>query len=144
MEEVKARYKLMQQALLTLHQGLEQLEKFKDKNKEIHTLMRDGVVQRFEYCTDSFWKFLKLYLENVKTASIALPSPREILKLAFHHDIIDNHEYKILLDCVSDRNLTSHTYNEELAEAIYTHIPLYFFTMQKMINRLNIDEDKRN
>ena len=57
MEKIKERYDLMQKALLTLQKGLSQLEDCKEKNQRVYALMRDGIVQRFEYSIDSFWKF---------------------------------------------------------------------------------------
>lgn len=107
MEIVRLRHAAMRQALLTLAEGLEELEiQIPSKSKK---LMRDGVIQRFEYCIDSFWKFFKVYLETVQKISIESPSPRVILRLALDVKLITDNECLTLLDCVAERNLTSHT-----------------------------------
>lgn len=145
MEIVKLRHTAMQRALLTLGEGLEELE---DKEfftqtgsdtPKIYKLMRDGVIQRFEYCIDTFWKFFKVYLETAQEIPIESSTPRAILRLALSAQLMSDEECSILLDCIADRNLTSHTYNEETAEKIQTHIPLYYRTMKVVVERLSID-----
>lgn len=135
MEIVILRYKSLAQALLTLTEGLAELETVSSKAKE-YSLMRDGVIQRFEYSIDSFWKFIKIYLEMIQKVSVEASSPRAILKLALASRLIDEAEYDILLDSVADRNMTSHTYNEEMAEKIQMHIPKYYMTMKAVIERV--------
>ena len=136
MEAVKLKRMAMQQALLTFQKSLALLEQSQEKDQEVCKLMRDGMIQRFEYSIDNFWKFLKIYLEIIKQIPIELPSPREILKLALNRVLITDDEYKILILAISDRNLTSHTYNEALAEEIQEHLLSYYLTMQAIIDRL--------
>lgn len=38
---------------------------------------------------------------------------------------------------LKDRNLTSHTYNEDLADEIFGRIQLYLPTLRKTFNKLN-------
>ena len=100
--------------------------------------MRDGIIQRFEYSIDSFWKFLKIYLETDRGMAIEPSSPRSVLRVSLTHQLVTQEEFKILEDCVSDRNLTSHTYNEKIAEEIYAHIPRYYRTMKAVIDRVSM------
>ncbi len=139
MEIVKLRYETMQKALLTLQKGLEVLKNIqKREDSEEYIIMRDGLIQRFEYCIDSFWKFIKLYLEVVKGTSVETTRPKEILKLALD-DVIALEEYQVLIDAILERNLTSHSYNENLAIEIQDHIPAYFSAMKNIIDRIKID-----
>jgi glucan phosphorylase len=62
--------------------------------------------------------------------------------LALDSKLITGDECEALLDSVSERNLTSHTYNEETAERIQQHIPFYYGTMKAIIDRLKIDDTK--
>lgn len=139
MEKIKLRYEAMQQSLRSLEKALVILEKSTEKDFEINKLMRDGTIQRFEYSIDGFWKFLKIYFEMNFKIAIESPSPKTILKLALDMQLISDHECMILLDAVSDRNLTSHTYDEDLADNMEQHIELYFITMKTIIERLGIE-----
>lgn len=68
MEIIKLRHESLKKALLSLHVGLQRFSKAQHEyDLEDYLLMRDGFIQRFEYCTDTFWKFIKLYLEVYKT-----------------------------------------------------------------------------
>lgn len=136
MEALKLKSLAMQQALLTFQKSFVTIEQSQEKDPDVHKLMRDGMIQRFEYCIDNFWKFLKIYLETVKKISITLPSPREILRLALDSILITDDEHIILIRAISARNLTSHTYNEELAAEIQKNLLSYYITMQAILNRL--------
>lgn len=138
MEIVLLRYIALEQALSTLKDGLTEIENNSSESPKTLMLMRDGVMQRFEYCTDSLWKFLKLYLENVQKVSIESSSPRSILRKALITNLITDDEYAILMESVSQRNLTSHTYNEKIAEEIRKHIPTYYKAMHTVISRLSV------
>jgi len=74
---------------------------------------RGGLIQFFEVAFELSWKTLKDYLE---AGGYQLNSPREVLKQAFQSEIIrDGH---VWIDALDDRNLTTHTYNEETAKKI--------------------------
>jgi len=83
-------------------------------------LIRDGTIQRFEFSFELVWKTLKLYLER---QGHEFGGPRATLKIAFAEGLITTpEEADIWLKMLEDRNLTSHTYNQALAERIYRHI----------------------
>lgn len=130
--EIMLRYQALKKALITLRDGVDELESASNASR----LMKDGLIQRFEYSIDSFWKFLKLYLENVQKVSVDSAAPRAILRLAVTANLINDLEYEILFDCVTDRNMTSHAYNQETAEEVLSHIPLYYETMKMVVDRL--------
>jgi nucleotidyltransferase substrate binding protein (TIGR01987 family) len=137
METVVLRREALQRALLTLEEGIKGLDGLVPDKSLLYRLMRDGLIQRFEYCIDSFWKFSKLYLENIQQLPIEIASPRVILRLMLDFKLITKDECRVLLACVADRNLTSHTYNETTADKIHHHIPLYHATMKTVVERLN-------
>ena len=138
MEELNLRYKAIQQALFTLKEGLDEVEMPIVDRPKAYKLMRDGVTQRFEYCIDLFWKFFKLYCDVVSKISIESPSPNKIVRLLLNLRFISDQESNILFMCVTERNLTSHTYDEKTAEKIHEHIPLYYVTMKSIVDRLDI------
>ncbi|MEO7297464.1 MAG: nucleotidyltransferase substrate binding protein [Verrucomicrobiota bacterium] len=83
-------------------------------------LVRDGTIQRFEFSFELVWKTLKLFLER---QGHEFGGPRSTLKKAFAEGLISTtEEADIWLQMLEDRNLTSHTYNQALAEKIYRNI----------------------
>lgn len=104
--------------------------------KEEIDFIRDSTIQRFEYSIDTFWKYLKVYLIDIQSLNIESASAREILKISFQSNFISDHEYKILDSAIISRNLTSHAYNEQLANQICQKIPEYYLVMRTITNKL--------
>ena len=95
-------------------------------------LDRDGVIQRFEFSVELFWKTLKKVLEYNK---VECYSPRDCVKKAFRYGMIDDDE--IVLDMLEDRNRSSHIYDEEEATRIFERISkVYVNVLEKMIEEL--------
>jgi nucleotidyltransferase substrate binding protein (TIGR01987 family) len=83
-------------------------------------LVRDAVIQRFEFTFELVWKSLKLYLER---QGLDCGGPRSTLKKAFTEGLIPSpDEADVWLRVLEDRNLTSHAYDEALATRIYRHV----------------------
>jgi len=95
-------------------------------------LDRDGVIQRFEFSVELFWKTLKKVLEYNK---VECYSPRDCVKKAFRYGMIDDDE--IVLDMLEDRNRSFHIYDEEEAVKIFERISkVYVNVLEKMIEEL--------
>jgi nucleotidyltransferase substrate binding protein (TIGR01987 family) len=94
----------------------------KYSQKEINNeLERAGVIQFFEMTFELAWKVLKDYLES---QGFIVKSPRETIKRAFQIDLInDGH---IWLDALAKRNLTTHTYDDALAEKLLQDITNFY------------------
>ena len=84
------------------------------------TVERDAVIQRFEYTFEAFWKAGKLFLREIEGLEIG--SPKGVIRGFFQIGIFTEDQTALALDMVDDRNLTSHAYNEDLAEQIYKQI----------------------
>lgn len=83
-------------------------------------ILRDAVIQRFEFWFELVWKTLKLYLER---QGHECGGPRQTLKRAFTEGLISTpEEGDVWLQMLEDRNLTTHAYDQELAIRIYQHI----------------------
>jgi nucleotidyltransferase substrate binding protein (TIGR01987 family) len=83
-------------------------------------LVRDATIQRFEFTFELVWKTLKLYLER---QGYECGGPRPTLKKAFSEKLIPTpEEADIWLQMLDDRNLTTHAYDEALANRIYENI----------------------
>lgn len=83
-------------------------------------IVRDAVLQRFEFSFELVWKTLKLFLER---QGHECGGPRPTLKMAFAEGIIPTaEEADVWLQMIEDRNLTSHAYDEALALGIYQNV----------------------
>lgn len=97
-------------------------------------IVRDATIQRFEYSFEIFWKFLKEYL-RVKEGIIC-NSPKSCFREAFNVKLLTEDETVSALEMTDDRNLTAHTYHEEVAEEIYKKIKDYYALMDKLCQNL--------
>lgn len=106
----------------------------KYSNQEITTeLERAGIIQFFEMTFELAWKVLKDYLES---EGYMVKSPRETVKQAFQIGLIDNGH--IWIDALSNRNLTTHIYDEELATKMTSEIlNAYLPELDKLYNKLS-------
>ena len=106
----------------------------KYSNQEITTeLERAGIIQFFEMTFELAWKVLKDYLES---EGYMVKSPRETVKQAFQIGLIDNGH--IWIDALSNRNLTTHTYDEKLATKMTSErLNAYLPELDKLYNKLS-------
>ena len=96
-------------------------------------LVRDAVIQRFEFTFELAWKSLKLYLER---QGLDCGGPRSTLKKAYTEGLIDSsEEADVWLQALEDRNLTSHAYDEALATRIYRHVAEEYVTLLEEMAR---------
>jgi nucleotidyltransferase substrate binding protein (TIGR01987 family) len=95
--------------------ALLQLERAGSQPK--NEFLRDSVVHRFELTHELAWKMLKLRLEQ---EDVFASTPRETLQTSLEAGFID--DGNAWSDLQKMRNLTSHTYNEELAEEVYSFV----------------------
>ena len=88
-----------------------------------HPVLLDGTIQRFEFTVELAWKLIKQYLENEKFGEFN--SPKSVIKEAYKIGLIQNGEK--WLEMLDDRNLTSHTYDENVAKEIYRNIQTQYY-----------------
>jgi len=90
-------------------------------------LQKAGIIQFFEMSFELAWKLVKDFLEAQGFQDVT--SPRAALKKGFEIGLItDGHAWMKLLE---DRNLTSHTYDEEKATEIAILIQNKYFPILK-------------
>ncbi len=104
-----------------LNNALNQLESVVQEPVQNNRIQIDATIHRFEFCIELFWKSLKkkLFLEH----KIEANSPKLVLQHAYALKLIDNE--KMWISMLDDRNLTSHTYKQALADEIYERIKKY-------------------
>ena len=112
MERVKERLDEAFQALSTF-------EKIADFAKPTD-VERDAAIQRFEYTFEMTWKAAQSYLADQGMMEIS--SPKNVIRASFKMEMFDEETAEKIIRMVNDRNLTVHTYKEEFAIQLYSHV----------------------
>lgn len=113
-----------------LSNALQRLEEILEEPEDPKRASIDASIQRFEFCIELFWKALKRLLDDLGKPTTY---PKEILQEAYQGNLIDNEQ--LWLAMLKDRNQTSHTYEEELANQVYHNIKKYHpFMKQEYVN----------
>ena len=112
MDKLHEKYDRFTAAVARLREALDDYKKFPLDS------VRDGTIQRFEFCTELAWKTMREYLLDQGYTNIN--SPKEVIKQAFAFGMID--DQKAWVELLNDRNLTSHVYDEATAAAIFARI----------------------
>lgn len=127
MDKFLEKYSKLKQAVKKLNESIIEFNQTKSLS------VRDGAIQRFEFCTELAWKTMREKLLNEGFTEIN--SPKAVMKTAFANNIITDEENWINL--ISDRNSTSHIYDEETANDIYMNIEnKYYNLFLELINYL--------
>jgi nucleotidyltransferase substrate binding protein (TIGR01987 family) len=122
MEKLRVKLETAQRALKTFEEIL----------KEPYSkIVRDASIQRFEYSFEVFWKVVKIYLEYQE--GIICNSPKSCFREMFSVGLIDENKTTKLLEMTDDRNLTSHTYDEDLAEGLYYKLHEHYEPMKEVL-----------
>ncbi|MCD8159996.1 MAG: HI0074 family nucleotidyltransferase substrate-binding subunit [Clostridiales bacterium] len=87
--------------------------------------IRDGVIQRFAFCTELAWKTAREYLLDQSYTD--LNSPKSVIRQAYADGLIQDEGGWLAL--LTARNQTSHIYEEATAQAVFlamktTYLPL--------------------
>ena len=114
--------------------ALNKLAKILNTNEEIEYRI-DAIIKRFEFTYELSWKFLKAFLEY---KGILAKTPRDCFREAFAAGIIDDSEAWI--NMIEDRNITSHTYEEDSANEIYQKIEDIYFEKFKEVENYFLKE----
>lgn len=128
MERLKAKYEEAEKALQTFHDILDE---------PYSVIVRDACIQRFEYSFEITWKFLKEYLKEKE--GIVCGSPKSCVREAFSAGIIKEENVIPFLEMTDDRNMTSHTYKEEIAKLLYDKRKRYFSLMDKLLKSCHVE-----
>ena len=102
--------------------ALGQLKKFIQKG-ELNELGEQRLIQAFEYTYELAWTTIKDYLEAQGETEIH--GSRDALRLAFQRGLIEDGETR--MDMVRSRILSSHSYNEEVAQQIANSVFQQYF-----------------
>lgn len=100
----------------------------------VSVIQRDAAIQRFEYSFEAVWKAARTYLLEVEGIDVA--SPKKVLRASGEIGQLSEDQVSLGLQMVDDRNLTSHTYHEGLAQRIYDRLPPYAQLMGEWLAKM--------
>ncbi|KJV05395.1 nucleotidyltransferase substrate binding protein [Methylocucumis oryzae] len=112
------------QRFANYQKALAQLTKFIDKG-ELNELEEQGLIQAFEYTHELAWNVLRDYL--LEKGHQNIHGSKDATRAAFKLDLLKDGDS--WMDMIRDRNRTSHTYNQETADAIANNIKQRFFSL---------------
>ncbi len=119
MDRLHEKYEQFEAAVSRLREALE------DYRSTPLSSVRDGVIQRFEFCAELAWKTMREYLLDQGYTEIN--SPKAVIRQAFAYGMIEDAEGWVRL--MNDRNLTSHVYDEKTAEEIFRRIETVYLAL---------------
>lgn len=90
--------------------------------------LRDSVIQRFEFCVELSWKVSKKVMGTSTTA------PKDVVREMAQNSLVA--DVQLWLEAIDMRNLSSHTYNEELAEKVYDFAVKFLPELKKLREKL--------
>ena len=132
----KQRFENFLKAFQNLEEGVELAH-----TRELSKLEQQGLIQGFEFTHELAWNVLKDYLDN--KGIVGLIGSRDATRAAFKNGLIEHGENWMKM--IEARNLTSHTYNLETAQAVVDDILKRFYPafsgMAKKFAELGDDEE---
>ena len=106
--------------------------------RQLSRLEKQGVIQAFEYSYELAWNTLRDFLLWQGIEGII--GSRDTIREAFSQGLIEEGQGWMKL---ADRNRTSHTYNEETAEAILSNISQQHHILLKALERVLLARAER-
>lgn len=100
--------------------------------RQLSRLEKQGVIQTFEYSYELAWNTLKDFL--LWQGIDGIIGSRDVIREAFSKGLIE--EGQGWMNMLADRNRTSHTYNEETAEAILANISQQHHALLKALENV--------
>ncbi len=99
---------------------------------EVDDLLKEGLVQRFEYTQELAWKVMKDYEEYQGYTDVQ--GSRDAIRKALQMGIIEDTAW---MSTISSRNLTSHCYDEDefnmvFNQIIHDYLPIFVKFSEKM------------
>lgn len=89
-----------------------------DEDDFLDDILKDGLIQRFEYTHELAWNVIKDFLQYAGNDNIF--GSKDATREAFSAGLIANGD--VWMDMILSRNKSSHTYNEDTADAIFLKI----------------------
>jgi nucleotidyltransferase substrate binding protein (TIGR01987 family) len=115
-----------------LTKTLATFEKYKE-NEELESVIKAALVQNFEVTFELSWKYLYKWLVANRSIERSV-SKKQILRYGAEYGLLEN--LKNWFEFLELRNLSSHTYDEELISSSFDKIVQFNLECQKFLNVL--------
>ena len=120
----------LEKVIAQLHVGIAQ-----SKGDPDNDLLRDGVIQRFEYTMDLSWKMIQRYLKHIaQVEESAIRTKKDLFREAGRLRLISNVE--AWFGYYEARNETSHTYDPQIAESVFEQAELFLPDAISLLEKL--------
>ncbi len=96
-----------------------------DAERPLSELEKQGIIQAFEYTHELAWKVMQDFFIDQGNAEIR--GSKDATRQAFSVELILDGD--VWMEMIKNRNLSSHTYNEEISEEIYRNIVDVFYSL---------------
>lgn len=138
----KALYKLEQAVAYIRHHFVENEEAVvsDDLSIVLDEMIKEGLIQRFEYTHELAWNVMKDYAEYQGNNNVG--GSRDATREALQLKIIENGE--TWMQMIKSRNKTTHTYNESTANEIYNKILNDYFPLLEIFKAKMIEKKQAN
>jgi nucleotidyltransferase substrate binding protein (TIGR01987 family) len=101
------------------------------QTRELNDLEKQGFIKAFEFTFELSWLVIKDYFEYQGNPNIR--GSRDAFKIALKYDIIENS--KSWFKMIEARNITSHTYEEDIIDSIILTVKSSFITELNSLER---------
>jgi len=99
---------------------------------------QDAAIQRFEYTVEATWKTCQHF---VRQSGVPIASPKGTIRHAREHGLLSDEDAETALAMIDARNLTTHTYNEELARKVYPRLPEFCAVIRRWLTAMHERRD---
>ena len=123
------RFDALELAIAALEQGL-------DEHRQYPQLLtvRDGVIQRFEIVMDLSRKMIIRVLKDIMGLDDIIANNKTFIREGAKFGLIADAE--AWMRYIESRNQTSHTYDAQIAEQVFSHVAAFLPDAKDLLERL--------
>lgn len=111
------------------------------QTRALTELEKQGIIQAFEFSHELAWNVLKDYLEN--KGIVPIIGSKDACRVGFKNGLIQSG--KIWMNMIESRNLTSHTYNLDIANSVVDDILQRYYpefeALKNTFSKLMLEND---
>lgn len=104
-------------ALALLKEAALLVSKMQGYGSDVEDLLKEGLIQRFEYTHELAWNVMKDYAEYQGNTTVK--GSRDAIRYALQNGLISDRAW---MKSIDDRNISSHHYDSNTAEAVLRKI----------------------
>ncbi|HEU0043745.1 nucleotidyltransferase substrate binding protein [Sphingomonas sp.] len=130
------RFRNFDGALMRLREGIEMVS----EDPDVHSIVKEGLIQRFEFTFELAWKTLKDYLVFRKV-TLERSAAADVIKVAFATGYLKDGE--TWMDALDARNEMSHVYRQQSFERVTEDIQTRFINVIEDLHEMLMMERAR-